>query len=239
MSESNGEQSRYDAEPAAAYVRATLLVTPTEETESALIERGRVARLNLVRFKRTIELARVRCVLGVLHSLGPESLLDLGAGRETFLWPLLDEFPALRVTAFEASPAESSVLEAVHHGRLDELAIRRCDAAHLDITDRAFDVVTDPEVLEHQDDPRPIAATAMRMPVVVSSPRFFHGMTTTPSTCNCSQRSRCHSSCATPALPRSGSFRSRIIWSPSQALEFDHDRTARRRTAEEGKAARP
>lgn len=44
-------------------------------------------------FKRTAALPRVRKVLGILHGLGPESVLDVGSGRGVFLCPLLDGIP--------------------------------------------------------------------------------------------------------------------------------------------------
>ncbi|HET8911213.1 MAG TPA: hypothetical protein VFN23_07110 [Ktedonobacteraceae bacterium] len=93
----------------AAYIRGKLLdqrdselfsklldeLTP-EEIE-ALIRLARDQELRLHRFKRTMELPRVRKVLGTLKGIQPDSLLDIGSGRGAFLWPLLDSFPYLPV----------------------------------------------------------------------------------------------------------------------------------------------
>ncbi|MCK4868970.1 MAG: hypothetical protein KAT39_13035, partial [Alphaproteobacteria bacterium] len=82
----------YYTELAAAYARGML---PDEDgDEAALVEAGRAAGLKMHRFKRSAELPRVRAVIGMLHGLAPESLLDVGSGRGVFLWPLLDSFPA-------------------------------------------------------------------------------------------------------------------------------------------------
>jgi predicted kinase len=47
-------------------------------------------------------------VLGILRGLAPRTLLDLGSGRGTFLWPLLDSFPELQVTAVDRSHRRAS-----------------------------------------------------------------------------------------------------------------------------------
>src|SRR5688572_31720081 len=82
----------------AAFVRGRLPDAP-DLPPGELIEYGRAQGLRVHKFKRSAELPRVRRVLGILRSLGPSELLDIGSGRGTFLWPLLDAFPDLPVTA--------------------------------------------------------------------------------------------------------------------------------------------
>ena len=48
-----------------------------------LVRVGTEAGLRLHKFKRTMDLPRVRRVLGVLKGLGPTDLLDIGSGRGT------------------------------------------------------------------------------------------------------------------------------------------------------------
>ena len=79
-------------ELAEAYARGML---PEATDDADLLEQARAAGLKLHRFKRTMDLPRVRAVLGALHGLAPESLIDFGSGRGVFLWPLLDAFPDL------------------------------------------------------------------------------------------------------------------------------------------------
>jgi hypothetical protein len=104
------DQSYFDR-LAAAFVRGKLHNAPAAEAHAelfappldqlagaelqALIRLGLAHDLRLHKFKRTMDLARVRKVLGILHGLQPAELLDIGSGRGAFLWPLLDAFPGL------------------------------------------------------------------------------------------------------------------------------------------------
>ena len=67
-------------------------------------------------FKRVPLLPRIQWALGVIHSLQPANLLDVGSGRGKFLWPLLDAFPTLPVTAVDADARRARDLEAAHLG---------------------------------------------------------------------------------------------------------------------------
>jgi hypothetical protein len=71
-------------------------------------------------------LPRVRRALGMLKGLRPKSLLDVGRGRGVFLWPLLEQFPELEVTAIDTSVVRAHDLDAVARGgSVPEVAIRR------------------------------------------------------------------------------------------------------------------
>ena len=61
----------------------------TDEELQALIQLGLAHDLRLHKFKRTMDLVRVRKVIGILRGLQPANLLDVGSGRGAFLWPLL------------------------------------------------------------------------------------------------------------------------------------------------------
>lgn len=164
---------RYYAGLAAAYVRGTLAGLPPGLEEGDLLARGRAAGLKMHRFKRTMELPRVRAVIGILRGLAPARLLDFGTGRGVFLWPLLDAFPELQVTAVEPDAKRRVYLEAVGRGGVSRLTVSAGDACALGYQDQSFDVVTALEVLEHQPDPLPMARSAVRLArrcVVVSVP---------------------------------------------------------------------
>src|SRR5687768_8078680 len=96
MSEAAGTDygdDRYFTRLAAAYVRGKLGRDAPRVSHDELIAAGLAGGLRLHKFKRSTELPRVRKVLGLLRGLSPASLLDVGSGRGTFLWPLLDAFP--------------------------------------------------------------------------------------------------------------------------------------------------
>lgn len=147
---------RYFTELANAFVRGRL------KQSSATVEDGLQAGLRLHKFKSNGELPRVSRVLGILQGLQPSSLLDIGSGRGTFLWPLLHEFPNLPVTSIDLSERRCLDLGAVRSGGVERLAVVRMDAQRLAFADGVFDVVTMLETLEHMPDARAALSCAMK-----------------------------------------------------------------------------
>ncbi|HET9223125.1 MAG TPA: class I SAM-dependent methyltransferase [Roseiflexaceae bacterium] len=150
---------------AAAFVRGKLQGEPAAEAHlelftrpldqlagdelQGLIQLGLASDLRLHKFKRTLDLARVRSVLGILRALQPAELLDIGSGRGAFLWPLLDAYPGLPVTAVDLLERRVADIEAVRRGGVDQVRALHADATTLEFSDGSFDVVTMLEVLEH------------------------------------------------------------------------------------------
>lgn len=155
---------------AVAFVRGHCPDAPSLPDED-LVAWGRTRGLGLHKFKRNAALPRVRRVIGMLRSLGPATVLDIGSGRGTFLWPLLDAFPDLRVVAVDPNPIRTRDLRAVRDGGIGRLSVLEGDAATLDLP--AADVVTCLEVLEHVEDPHRLARRllgAARRAVIASVP---------------------------------------------------------------------
>jgi 2-polyprenyl-3-methyl-5-hydroxy-6-metoxy-1,4-benzoquinol methylase len=138
----------YFAELAQAFVRGRLA------NSQASIQDGIEAGLRLHKFKSNAELPRVQRVLGILRGLQPQSLLDVGSGRGTFLWPLLDGLPYLRVTAVDVSERRAADLGAVAAGGIERLQVMRMDVQRPAVLAHSFDIVTALEVLEHLQDPQ-------------------------------------------------------------------------------------
>ena len=158
---------------AAAFVRGRLGITqpslevlPDREL-AEMVASGAKAGLRLHRFKRTMGLARVSRVLGILQGLRPESLLDVGSGRGAFLWPLLDRFPDLPVTAIDTDPKRVVDILSVAVGGVGTLTGQVADVTDLSFGDGAFDIVTLLEVLEH------VPATEMALLEAVRVARRF------------------------------------------------------------------
>ena len=99
---------RYHLKPAAAWLRGHAVKTGTPEIDSellemplevltdgelaAIVEIGERTGLKLYPFKTgKSELPRVRQVLGSLHGIEFENLLDVGSGRGVFLLPFMEE----------------------------------------------------------------------------------------------------------------------------------------------------
>jgi ubiquinone/menaquinone biosynthesis C-methylase UbiE len=165
-------RGRHYAAFAAAFCRGRLEL-PAACSDAEAIRAGLEVRLRLHKFKRSSELPRVRRALGMLKGLRPKSLLDVGSGRGVFLWPLLEQFPELEVTAIDTSVVRAHDLDAVARGGVARLSARRMDVRRLEFPERTFDAVTALEVLEHVTGVEPAARELIRVTrrsVVVSVP---------------------------------------------------------------------
>lgn len=156
------EDDRYYTELAAAFVRGKMPDLASLSVEEQ-IARGLAAGLKLHKFKRQAQLPRVRRVIGILRGLQPSDLVDIGSGRGTFLWPLLDAFPSLPVLAVDQAERRVADLDAVRAGGVERLRVARMDAAALALDAKSADVVTALEVIEHLPEPARGVAEAVRV----------------------------------------------------------------------------
>lgn len=157
------ELDRYYVAFGAAFARGRLGVSVPDDAVAFRtgVDRG----LKMHKFKRLDGrlLARVRRVLSMLAGLHPQSLLDVGSGRGAFLWPLLDAFPDLPVTAIDMDERRAADLDCAARGGLTQLSAAKMDATKLGFADESFDGVTLLEVLEHMPDPAKAASEAVRV----------------------------------------------------------------------------
>ena len=141
----------YYEEFAAAYVRG-VAQPPSQLDLSQQVEWGLEQGLRLHRYKRSRRLPRVAKVLGMLHTLQPQRLLDLGTGRGVFLWPLLEEFPQLEVVCLDTLAYRVDDLKALQRGGITRVSAHQADIYQLPFRDDEFETVTMLEVLEHIPD---------------------------------------------------------------------------------------
>ncbi len=170
----NFTDDRYYLSLAAAFVRGRILEAP-RFSDAELLNWGYTQGLRLHKFKRTSELPRVRRVQGLLRGLLQPNgdLLDIGSGRGVFLWPLLDAWPDLRVTAVDRDERRVRDLQAVTEGGIVRLTALQADAESLTLPTKSKDIVTMLEVLEHLDRPEAALKCAMtiaRQAVILSVP---------------------------------------------------------------------
>jgi 2-polyprenyl-3-methyl-5-hydroxy-6-metoxy-1,4-benzoquinol methylase len=157
------DDSRYFTRLAASFVRGRLKDLPDDFTDEQTIAHGLKLGLKLHKFKRNTELARVKKVLGVLQGLNPSSLLDIGSGRGTFLFPLLDTLDWLPVFSIELNSIRARDIHALRVGGIENINAAMMSATEIGFDDKAFDVVTALEVLEHMPEPQKAAREIIRV----------------------------------------------------------------------------
>lgn len=155
-------QQHYYYPFAAAYVRgklspgvlpARLATQPLSELDESqlaeLVSIGEQKDLHLQHFSRQGYSDYDHRLHALINGLKPRNLLDIGSGRGTRLWPLLMEFPELKVTAIDSSARHAAELNAVHSGGIKRLSARRMNITAMEYKRDTFDIVMVLELLEH------------------------------------------------------------------------------------------
>ena len=181
---------RYNLKPAAAWIRGHALRTAlprldeqllemplevlTDGELAAIVAAGEQAGLKLYPFKSgKEELPRVRQVLGFLHGVEFETLLDVGSGRGVFLLPFMEEFPQVQVTSLDLLEKRVTFLNELSAGGYSKLTAHSKNICDQPFPENSFDVVTLLEVLEHipeVDQAVKAAVNIAKQYVVVSVP---------------------------------------------------------------------
>ncbi len=113
-------------------------------------------------FKRSNVLPRVQKTFGFLKSIGFTSLLDVGSGRGAFVFPLLDGFSGISVTAIDLLDERVEFLRDVSLGGEYDFSVEKADLCNYN-PKKTFDVVTLLEVLEHIPDVKSAINNAVKL----------------------------------------------------------------------------
>jgi ubiquinone/menaquinone biosynthesis C-methylase UbiE len=95
------------------------------------------------------ELPRISKVLGILKSINPTSILDVGPGKGRSLWPMLEALPKTSFLCVDQVEWRCKVINAVHDGGVKRVQAVPGDMLSIPYGDNYFDVVTALEVMEH------------------------------------------------------------------------------------------
>jgi len=146
----------------------------SEQELSEIVDAGQKAQLKLYPFKKGTQiLPRVRRVLGFLHSLEFENMLDAGSGRGVFLIPFMKEFPWVQVTSLDLLEKRVAFLNELSAGGFTQMHAEQKDICGQPFPDNSYDVVSMLEVLEHIPNVEMAVTAAVKMArqyVVVSVP---------------------------------------------------------------------
>ena len=186
----NTYAERYNLKPAAAWLRGHAMKTGTPEIDpellemplealmdeelSSIVEIGETTGQKLYPFKTgKAELPRVRQVLGFLHGIEFDTLLDVGSGRGVFLLPFMEEFPQVQITSLDLLDKRVTFLNELATGGYSQLTAYNKNICDQPFPAGSFDVVTLLEVLEHIPEVDKAVAAAVKMArkyIVVSVP---------------------------------------------------------------------
>ena len=145
-----------------AYIRGSLSERGADDPHR-LLRAAREHGLELDPFKRSRVLPRVAAVMGMLQSLAPSSLVDLGTGRGRLLWQVLETMPALGVVTVDQDAMHLNRIEAMRAGGIERVCGIVADVERVPLPDRSADVVTALEILEHATNPAKVAGEAVRL----------------------------------------------------------------------------
>lgn len=153
---------QYHTRIAEAYVRGHCLRHGLPLSDD-LIAYGQERGLKMHYFKVKEDLPRVQAVLGFLHGIQFDSLLDVGSGRGVFMQPLLRDFPDKEITSIDILPHRVELWEDVAAGGIENLHPKLESICETTLPDKCVDVVTVLEVLEHIPDAEAAARQALRL----------------------------------------------------------------------------
>jgi ubiquinone/menaquinone biosynthesis C-methylase UbiE len=151
---------------------------PTLATTEAALETARSLDLHVDKFKRKRTLERVLKVIELVRPFAPATILEVGCGRGTAMWPMMEAFPDTKFTGVDNYPGRGRDLQIMQSQGIAQIDEGLClSAAKLSgLSDRTYDVTLCLEVLEHLETEKEVESAAKELlrvskkAVVVSVP---------------------------------------------------------------------
>lgn len=114
------------------------------------------------KFKRRKLLPRIEWVLQQLRGSFPATVLDVGCGRGTAAWPIIEQMPEVLYTGTDEYPGRGEDLRLMRNAGISEIydGLSLPAQALTGISDSAYDAVLCLEVLEHLETDRDVEAAA-------------------------------------------------------------------------------
>lgn len=107
-------------------------------------------------FKRydSKELPRVTKIIGMLKSINPKTIVDVGSGRGRLLWPMAHNLPNANIICVDSFDWRTDVIKAVGLGGVKRISAIHADICSSGLPDDSADVVVASEVIEHIPNPQ-------------------------------------------------------------------------------------
>ena len=120
------------------------------ENLDELIKIANEENLDIHNFKNS-KLPRVEKVLGFLKGIRPPSILDIGYGRGKFLFPLLEEFGNVYITAIDKNEKAYNEIKSLQPS-YTKLFVNHGDFFDNQWMDKSYHTLIALEVMEHIED---------------------------------------------------------------------------------------
>lgn len=109
------------------------------------------------------ELPRVTKIIGMLKSINPKCILDVGSGRGRLLWPMAYNLPESEICCVDICEWRVQVINAVNEGGIKRICAFCEDITESNFFSGTYDVVVASEVIEHIPDAQKAISEMLRI----------------------------------------------------------------------------
>ena len=136
----------------------------TEDQNQQLLQLGTEHNIKLHTFQRQEASPETKKILDVIRGISPDNVLDIGSGRGSFIWRLLDEYRNMPITAIDTSEERIQSIKSIYTGGITNLKAKQANTTDLSMyPNDSFDVSTVLKVLEYIEDVEKAVAEICRV----------------------------------------------------------------------------